>query len=411
MNQEKPGSTKIIMIKDEGTEVRAGEVVCQLDSANFRDELQAQLIKHAQAKAWVDQAKSIFEVNEITFREYRDGIFPQDVQLIKQYILSCEVEFERAVKTEAWSRETLGKGFRAAAQYQADLLDRDQAQRALNEARGMELRLAKFTAPRLLKSLEAKLQSIRADMLAQEAAFAIEDDRLRRIRLMIENCTIRAPRDGIVVYANQSNPWSGQVQVQIQEGATVREGQNLFDLPDPRHMRVKVKINESKMASIREGQKAEVRLEAFPGKVLTGTVSGITPIPAVMGRFSDIRIYFATVDLDTGGFEGLKPGLTAEVSFFIDSSAKATRVPVEAVRWVRDRAYVAVAARLRDGTRWDWRPVTLGLLNESYAEVVQGLEPGEKVVARPDLLPEPASEPTPPPVQTAETPAHAPPRG
>jgi len=399
---EKPGSTRIISILPEGSPVKAGDIVCELDSANFKDELQAQQIKHAQAKAWVEQAKTIYEVNEITFREYRDGVLPQDIQLIKRYIQTCEVEYERAFRTEKWSKETVDKGFRAEAQYKADFLELDRARLALIEARGMETRLSKFTAPRILKTLQAKLEQIRADRLAQEAAFGVEDDRLRRIERMVAYCTIRAPRDGVIVYSNQANPWSGQTEVQIQEGVTVREGQVLFELPDPKHMRVRAKINESKMASIREGQQAMIRIDAFPNQVLRGTVSEITAIPASQGRFSDIKIYFATVSIDTPTSLSLRPGLTAEVLFFVDADAQATRVPVESVRWERGRPFVAVAAKQGQDTKWDWREIGVGLINESYAEVLKGLQPGEKVVAKPDALPAPVPVDIAPAVQTAE---------
>ena len=173
-------------------------------------------------------------------------------------------------------------------------------------------RLVKYTGPRLLKALEAKLKSIEADWLAQEALLrdrgrppppAREDGR-----------TLHHPRPGrrrSLVYANQSNGWSGQAEVQIQEGVTVREGQTLFDLPDPKHMRVKVKVNESKMASVHPGQHAEIRVEAFPDRPLRGIVAEITrdPRPS-QGRFSDIKIYFAIVNIESGGFEGLRPGMT-----------------------------------------------------------------------------------------------------
>ncbi|HEY2159354.1 MAG TPA: efflux RND transporter periplasmic adaptor subunit, partial [Isosphaeraceae bacterium] len=337
--------------------------------------------------------------------EYRDGIYPQDIQLIRQYIVQCETAAQRARTTEAWSREVLEKKFRAQAQYQADKLALDQAELALREAKGMEERLIKYTGPRILKSLEAKLQSIKADKLAQTASFAIEDDRLRRLDKMVANCTIRAPADGILVYNNQSNGWSGQVETQIQEGVTVREGQTLFDLPDPKRMRVKVKVNESKMASVRPGQRAKVHVEAFPNRPMTGVVSEITPIPAVQNRFSDVKIYFANVDIDANNVEGLRPGMTAEVSFLVDEApASVTRLPLQAVRWVDGRAFVAVGARVNGQTRWDWRPVTLGLIAPGFAEVLQGLSPGEHVVATPDELPAPDPARFPPPVRTAAAP-------
>jgi HlyD family secretion protein len=315
---------------------------------------------------------------------------------------------DRATKTEAWSRETLGKGFRATEQYKADLLDMKQAEIALKEAKGMEERLLKFTSRKILMSLESKLKAIRADQLAQEASFGLEDDRLRRLEKMVENCTIRAPKDGIIVYANQANAWSGQTELQIQEGTTVREGQTLFGLPDPKHMRVKVKVNESKMSSIRPGQKAEIRIEAFPNMPLTGTVTDITAIPAPMGMVSDVKIYFAMVTIDTGGFNELRPGMTAEVAFFVDSEAKTTRIPVQSVRWVRDKAFAAVAAKVGDETRWDWQPITVGLINENYAEVLSGLTPGQKVVSNPNPLPPPVLKPS---LETAESDRRGAPRG
>ncbi len=401
MDQEKAGSTRIIWLKPEGSPVKKDEVVCELDSAAFKDELQAQRIRWLQAKSWVDQAREIYEFNLLLDKEYREGIYPQDTQVIRQWIQACETDYERAQRTEAWSREVYEKRYRATAQYEADRVTVEQTALALKEARGMQERLEKFTGPRLIKSIASKLESIKSDWLAQQAAFGIEDDRLHRLEKMIANCTIKAPADGVLVYNNQSNAWSGQVEVQIQEGATVREGQTLFDLPDPTRMRVKVKVNESKMASVHPGQRAEVQIEAFPGRPLKGTVAEITPIPAVQNRFSDIKIYFATVNIDQG-FEGLRPGMSAEVTFLVDTQPKVTRVPVAALRWVSGQSFVAVAARIDGETRWDWRPVTVGLIDPNFAEIVKGLTPGEKVVASPEsLLPAPDPARSPPGPRTA----------
>ncbi len=191
--QEKPGATRIIEILPEGTPVKAGDVVCKLDSAAFEDELQAQEIRYAQAKAWVEQAQSILEVSEIALREYRDGIYPQDVQLVRQYISTCRTEFERASKNLAWSRDVAAKGFRASAQVKADEAAFQQATIALREAEGMAFRLEKYTGPKLITGLSAKVEAVRADLLNQEAAFQLEEARLNKLKAMIANCTMRTP--------------------------------------------------------------------------------------------------------------------------------------------------------------------------------------------------------------------------
>src|SRR5262249_25518466 len=200
-----------------------------------------------------------------------------------------------------------------------------------------------------------------------------ESIRKRRLETMIEKCTLRAPRDGIVVYANQANNW-GMVQNQIQEGATVREGQTIINLPDPNHMRVRAKINESKVSSIYRGQRASIVTDASPDRPLRGTVAEVTVIPApANGPVSDVRVYFATVDIDSGGFAELRPGLSAEVTFLVEAPRKVTRVPLQAVRWVDSTPYVAVATPgPADGSKPDyrWRELSLGQSDPLYAEVV-----------------------------------------
>ena len=97
---------------------------------------------------------------------------------------------------------------------------------------------------------------------------------------MIANCTMRAPRDGIIVYANRVNGW-GTVETQIREGLRVYQSQPIFRLLDPRHMQVRAKINESQVARIRSGQPVLIHLDAFPDRLLRGSVAEIVPIPSL----------------------------------------------------------------------------------------------------------------------------------
>ncbi len=395
MDEEKPGSTRITSILPEGTKVVKGEVVCRLDSSAFEDELQAQLVRWLKAKAWVDQAKSILEVAQISLSEYRDGIYPQDLQLIRQYIQTCKIEKERAERNLNWSRDVFKKGFRTAAQLKADELNDQQASIALEEAEGMLERLVKYTGPKNIKSLEAKVKAIESDKKNQEASFQLETQRRDRLQRNIDRCTLRAPDDGIVVYVNQTNGW-GMVQQGIDEGVTVREGQPIFQLPDPKSMRVKARINETKMGQVRSGQRALVRVDAFPERLMQGTVAEITAISTpVNGPFSDVRIYFAIVNIDQGHAD-LRPGLTAEVFLKGDSRTNVTRVPIQAVRSIDGKHYVALHQPSPQGNEersWKWKRVELGISDPNFVEVLSGLKIGERVVANSRLLPVPDSIP------------------
>jgi len=386
---EKPGSTNIVDIIPDGSKVKAGDLVCRLDSSAFEDEEKAQLIRYLQAKSFVEQANAILEVNLITLREYRDGIYPQDLQLVRQYVQTCQLECDRLERNTAWSIDMQKKGYRTRNQVKGDVLALEQAKIALGEATNMIERLTKQTGPKLLKSLEANVRAIESDKLLQDASFNLEDQRLKRIRKNIKNCTLLAPRDGIVVYANETNRW-GQVTAQIDQGVTVRQDQPIFNLPDPKHMRVKARINESKFAMVHTDQVVKIVVDAYPERPLQGRVAEVAAINTPLNA-SDVKIYYANVDI-IDEFDDLRPGLSAQVIFKIDARKAVIRVPLESIRWVGAQTYVALYDRLlaEAGKKpWSWRNIELGLSDSRYAEVVSGVQAGDRVVASPLDLPEP----------------------
>ncbi len=404
---EKPGATRILSILPEGTPVRTGDTVCVLDSSTFRDEVNAQLIRHAQARSYVEQAHSALEVNNIALKEYRDGVLPMDTESLDGYIAACLLAFQIIDMQSQWSHDMAAKGLRTKTQVRGDELAYQQAEIALKEARGMKRRLDEHTAPKIIKSLEAKGFAIKADLLAQEAAFGLESDRLRRLQAAVANCTLKAPGPGVVAYANTANRW-GRVDNPIQEGITVREGMSIFDLPDPEHLRVRARINESKVNSLHTGQVAEVVLDAYPNQPLRGVVAEITPIPVADGALSDVKNYTAIVNITSKSFDGLRPGLSARLTVDAGTALDVVRVPLGAIRWVDGRPF---AARMTPSGP-EWRLLELGLADAQFAEVRSGLAPGDHVVATPGALPAPPpdlklpTQPTPPAagIQTAARP-------
>lgn len=399
--EEKPGSTRIISILPEGTEVKKGDVVCELDSAAFIDEERAQQVRWLQARSYVEQAAATLAVNEITLREYVEGILPQDLHQIRQYIQTCEIDRDRSAKNLEWSQGVQAKGLRASTQVRADELSLRQAEFILSEAKGMLLRLEKYTGPKIIKSLEAKLASIRTDKLAQDASFALEDERLKRLQKNIAACVLKAPSDGVVVYVNQTNGW-GRVESFIQEGVTVRQDQPIFQLPDPKRMRIKARINETKVSGLRAGQTCLVRVDAYPDRPLRGKVLDITAISSpVNGPFSDVRVYFAVITIDEA-FADLRPGLSAEVTFLNDRREDVERIPLASIRRLGGESYVAIPDAPKEGTddepSYRWQKVALGLSDTDYIEVVSGLSVGDCVIADPSTLEPPAAVSTTPQV-------------
>jgi hypothetical protein len=172
---------------------------------------------------------------------------------------------------------------------------------------------------------------------------------------------------------------------------TVREGQPIFSLPDPLHMRIKAKINETKINQVHVGQQADILIDAYPGRRLKGVVTAINPISVTSGMISDVRVYYANIDI-LEGFAELRPGLTVEVVLHSESKDQATRVPVDSLRWIKDQPYVAVhdpGSKDSGKPSWNWRRVQLGLFGTHHAEVIEGVKLGDRIVAHPSGLPEP----------------------
>ena len=71
------GRTTIIMISPEGTPVKKGQIVCELDSACLKDQLINQKITVKSAEANYENAKLAREVAEIAVMEYSEGIYKQ----------------------------------------------------------------------------------------------------------------------------------------------------------------------------------------------------------------------------------------------------------------------------------------------------------------------------------------------
>lgn len=103
----------------------------------------------------------------------------------------------------------------------------------------------------------------------------IEQQQLKEYLTQKDKTVMRAEQGGIVAYANNEYYDSSR---QVREGATVYSRQKIFSLPDMTRMQVKVNIHESLIKKIKAGQRAEVRIDAFPNVVFVGTVKSVSQL-------------------------------------------------------------------------------------------------------------------------------------
>ena len=374
------GASTILTLVDEGTRVKAGDVLCTLDASEYEELVRTQEIKTEQAAAAMTQAQLSFEVAELAVKEYRDGLFNQTIQGLEGSIALAESDLERATDRLQWTEKMLTKGY-------ASLATKSNAVQTLNQCR-LDLMISKldltnfreYGNPRTLMELSAEVEKRRFEVIANTQRVTRNRDQLAHYKLMVEKCTIRAPHEGFLIYAMDPHRPGA---TPIEPGQSVRQSQKLFFLPDFSKMEVLAYIHESVAKRVLEGMRARARIEGLQNRTLEGHVVTVAPLPTNGGNWfsDDVKYFVGVVKLDSVP-EGLKPGMSAEVEFDVDRCFDVLAVPSEAIA-VEQGHNVCYVAGI-DGL--ERRPVELGRSSRHLLEVTKGLSEGDQVVLRPQRI-------------------------
>jgi len=177
-------------------------------------------------------------------------------------------------------------------------------------------------------------------------------------RVELDKTKVLAPFEGIVT------------GVKISTGESVGPGQDLFTLVDIREIRVETRVLESEIGRIRTGREADLRFAAYPGRVFRGKVRAVSPVVD-----PETRTCGAHIVLDNP-FGEIKPGMHAEVEIAAEVFGDRLLVPQEAVLVRGGRKLVFVVG---DGLA-KWKYITVGLENERFVEVLEGVKEGDEII-------------------------------
>lgn len=154
-------------------------------------------------------------------------------------------------------------------------------------------------------------------------------------------------------------------------GMKVQAGQGIGSIFDNSRMNLNVMVDELDVVHLREGQEATITVEALPGKSWKATLQRVDMMGQTEGGFAQYGVF-----MEVAGTEELKPGMTANVSIFVDEKKGVLLIPIEAVFEEDGQAKVEILTDKGPETV----PVQIGLTNDRVAEVVSGLEEGQEVI-------------------------------
>lgn len=321
--------TSIKWIAPEGTEVKKGDRVVELDNSTFSSTLDAKRQAVAQAQQELDQKQSEWAADTL------------EKQL--------DVERKRADYDKAKLDAAVPREIVSAREYNDRQIKFKRA----------EVELAK--AVDVLRSQRTSVTSDRANLVLNMQKAQRE---LTTAERAIEELILRAPRDGIVVV--RDHPWEGR---RLQEGDGVFVGFPLAQIPDMSSLRVEADLADVDDGKIGPGMPATVVLDAYPSLQFPARVESVSAVAQESSRTSLRRAFRVIVTLDRIDVARMRPGLSSRVIVQSQADRDALLAPRAAI----DFSGRTPHARLASGKSVD---VVLGACNAQECVVKSGLEAG-----------------------------------
>lgn len=237
------------------------------------------------------------------------------------------------------------------------------AEQELLVAAGVERSVGQSAIPGVPSSSPGLLQAARRRLELWDISDA-QIDEILRTGTVRRTLTLYAPVTGIVL------------EKHVVQGQAVEPGQMLYAMANLADVWVEAALREQDAGAVRVGSEASVTLAAFPGHPFAGRVTYIYPTLDSASRTLRARIEVPNPD------GRLKPGMYATVELTTPTRA-ALSVPASAVVNTGERTLVFVDVGHGDLAP---REVMVGRVAGGYAEVLSGLEPGQRVVTSAQFL-------------------------
>jgi HlyD family secretion protein len=419
IKSEVEGRTSVLYVIPEGTQVKKGELLVELDASLLVDTRIDQQIKVQNAEAAYigarenlavveNQAKSDVDLAELTLKfakqdlaKYMEGDYPNLLDEAEAQITIAKEELKRAEEKLNWSQKLFDEKYISRTELQADQLAFKKAELNLDLANNNRELLEKFTYQRNIDQLNsdvsqaemalerttrkasADIAQAQADLKAKESEYNRQQDKLNKIEEQIGKAKIYAPADGQVIYASSAKrQWWRSSAEPLDVGSDVQEREELIYLPTTLAVTAEVDIHEASLKKVKVGLPAIVTVDALRGRIFSGRVAQIAPLPDAQSMWlnPDLKVYDTDVYIDSND-PALRTGMSCRAEIIIEQYEDVVYVPVQAVLRVKGRSTVYVVK----GKTLEPRLVEIGLDNNRMVRILSGLAEGEEVSLTPPL--------------------------
>jgi HlyD family secretion protein len=194
-----------------------------------------------------------------------------------------------------------------------------------------------------------------------QARYQAAQATLEKAQTTLESATIVAPFDGTVVAVGAA------------VGDLVSSGTSIVTLADLSSMEVLASVDETDISQVKVGQEAQITFDAITGSTFKGKVLEV-PLEGTLS--SSVVTYQVRLSLEGAENVSLLPGMTANVKIVTGQRQNVLLVPLLAITQEDTGDVVLV----KDSAGTATTPVQVGLNDGTYAEVLRGLNEGDRVV-------------------------------
>jgi HlyD family secretion protein len=327
---------KIASLVPEGTIVKAGDIVAELDRSSLATRVNDVNLAVQKAQAVFEQAMLDSTLNLSKARE--------DMRTME-----LTLEEKRLAKEQSL--------FEAPTVRRQAEIDLEKAQRALAQA--------KLDYKTRTEQAQAKMREVGTDLQRQQTI-------LQRVQDAMADFTIKAPAPGMVIYVKESSGRKRTIGSQVNPW----DNQAVATLPDLTQMESITYINEIDVRKIAVGQPVLLTLDSDPTKRLAGKVTAVANVgeqrPNQDSKVFEVKVVVEQADTT------LRPGMTTGNAIETYSVKDVLFIPLEAVNSEGGVPFV-----YRQGGRVTKQEVITGAMNENEVVIVKGLAEDERVLLTP----------------------------
>jgi len=233
-------------------------------------------------------------------------------------------------------------------------------------ARAVKLKEAGLATAQAVDDARSEAAASAARTGAARAQIRVAEEDLRQAKARLAKGLVVSPIDGIVA----------QRAVNVGDLASdAAAGKSIFRIVDNRLLNLTVTVPSSESALVKVGQPLEFSVDSFPGKTFIGKVRYLNPELTAADRSLKVIAEVSNVP------ETLKGGLFAKGRIITGKRAGVLQLPRQALAGV-DLVAKKATLFVIEGETARLRQVGIGAAGGELLEIVSGLKPGEKYVAR-----------------------------